>query len=271
MSRPNWMVENVVAGLQDLVATLDSIAASNAVDAIKAQVVTAQVGTGPAPSLSVPAATAAVSGISAALVALYNALPVLVSGVTGVDPSVVPALFSLARGIGGAMDPADAAAAFAYAVDALPDAPPPPTSAQNRIDDAANMEIVARVGRMVLLAPYAEALTAIAFATRADGVTARVEAVDRYGREIDLSTGPGGGDLSVRLAASRDSVVEYLSQVITTLAPVITVSAQVSLPSLVWAWKLYRDPTRAPELVARNSVPHPSYMPLRFEALAPSS
>ena len=270
MSRPNWMIENVAAGLQDLVATLEAIASGNAIDAAKAGAVTAQIATAAAPSLSVPATTVTVTGISAGLVALYNALPLLVSGTTGIDPSVVPALFDLARGIGGAMDPPDAAAAFAYAVDALPDAPPAPTPAQNRIDDAANMQIVARVSRLVLISPYAEALTAVNYGSRQDGVTARSECVVRFQREINLSTGPGGGDLSVRLAASRNGVVEYLSRVITTTAPIITVPAQVMLPSLVWAWKLYQDPTRAPELVARNDVPHPSYMPLRFEALAPS-
>ena len=44
-----------------------------------------------------------------------------------------------------------------------------------------------------------------------------------------------------------------------------------SLPALVLAWKLYQDPSRAAELVARNDIPHPSFMPLRFNALAPSN
>ena len=271
MSRPNWMVANVAAGLQDLVATLDSIATDSTLDAGKAAAVSVQAATGAAPSRSAPAPLATITGLSAGLVALYNTLPVLVSGTTGIDPSVVPAIFALARGIGGAMDPADAVAAFASAVDGLPDASAAPTTAQNRIDDTANMQIVARVSRMVLITPYAEALTAVVYGSRQEGVTARADCVERFEREIFLSTGPGGGDMSVRLAALRNSAVEFLSRVVTTTAPIISVPAQRSLPSLVWAWKLYQDPTRAPELVARNSVPHPSYMPLRFEALAPAS
>ena len=271
MSRPNWMVENVTAGLQDLVATLDTIAAGNTLDIDKAGAVTAQIATGPAPSLSVPAPLAPVTGLSAGLVALYNAFPLLVSSTTGIDPSVVPALFTLARGLGGAMDPADAVTAFASAVDALPDAAPAPTSSPNRIDDAANKQIVARVSRMVLIAPYAEALVAVSYGSRQEGVTARADCVERFEREIELSTGPGGGDLSVRLAASRNSVVEFLSQVITTTAPLVTVSARRSLPALVWAWKLYQDPSRAVDLATRNDVPHPSFMPLQFNAVAPAS
>ena len=228
--------------------------------------------TTPAASLSVPAPTSTVTGLSAALVALYNAIPFLVSGPTGVDPSVVPALYAIARGIGSSMVPEDAVAAFAAAVDAIPDASPSPTQAKNRIDDATNRQIVARVGRMVMLAPYAEALVNVAYATRPDGVTARADCVERFEREVEVSTGNFAGVVSVALTDTRDRIVDFLSREITRLDDVVPVSANVLLPSLWWAWRLYQDPTRAPELVARNDVAHPSFMPLSFEALsAPGS
>ena len=270
MSRPNWMIENVIAGLQNLVAELETIAASNTLDPAKAAAISTVIATGPAASLATPAITAIVPGLSGGLVALYKVLPVLVSGVTGIDPSVAPALFALARGIGAAMDPADAATAFATAVDALADAAPPPTTSQNRIDDAANMQIIARFSRMVLLAPYAEAVVRVTYASRPDGVTARADCVERYEREIGLATGPNGGSVSLRLVDVRNRVVDTLSRLITRLDDVVTVRANRSLPSLWWAWRLYQDPTRAIELVARNDVAHPSFMPLGFQALAPS-
>ena len=40
------------------------------------------------------------------------------------------------------------------------------------------------------------------------------------------------------------------------------------MPSLFVAWRLYQDPARVRELVDRNKVPHPSFMPNRFEALS---
>ena len=40
------------------------------------------------------------------------------------------------------------------------------------------------------------------------------------------------------------------------------------MPSLYWAWRLYGDPLRAADLVARNAVRHPSFMPETFVALA---
>lgn len=47
----------------------------------------------------------------------------------------------------------------------------------------------------------------------------------------------------------------------------LVISASKQLPSTYWGWRLYSDPSRASELVARNKVPHPSFMPYDFEAL----
>jgi prophage DNA circulation protein len=55
---------------------------------------------------------------------------------------------------------------------------------------------------------------------------------------------------------------------INNLAPVITVESNRIRPSLDLAWILYADPTRADELVARNKVRHPSFMPREITALA---
>jgi len=63
--------------------------------------------------------------------------------------------------------------------------------------------------------------------------------------------------------------VQYLTQLMANLAPVVTISSPQSMPALWWAWRLYQDPTRAVDLVLRNNVVHPSFMPLSFEALAP--
>ena len=49
----------------------------------------------------------------------------------------------------------------------------------------------------------------------------------------------------------------------------IRAQAGRSFPSTALAWSLYADPTRAPELVARNRVGTPFHMPATFEALAP--
>lgn len=271
MTKPAWLIGNAAAGFQDLVATLEVIASGHALDASAAAVFTVAVATGPAPSAAVPATTAPVTGIGDALVAIYNRVPDLVSGVTGVDPSLGPAILATARAIGNAMAADDAATAFAAAADGTPDAAAAPTSAANRLVDAANAQAVARLTRLVLVVPYAEALIRVAYATRQDGITARADCVERFERELGQCQGALDAPVARVLTDLRDRCVDYLSRAIATLAPVVPVGAPVALPSLWWAWRLYGDPARAPELVARNGVPHPSFMPTAFEALRPDT
>lgn len=271
MTKPAWLIGNAAAGVQDLIASIEVIASGAALDADAAARFTVAVATGPAPSAAVPAATAPVVGIGDALVALYNRVPDLVSGVTGVDPSLAPGILATARAVGNAMAADDAVTAFANAVDATPDAPAAPTLAANRLVDAANLQLVARLTRLVLMVPYAEALVRVSYASRQDGITARADCVERFERELGACQGAPDAPVAAVLTGLRDRCVAYLSQTIATLAPVVTVGAPVALPSLFWAWRLYGDPTRAVELVARNGVPHPSFMPTDFEALAPQT
>jgi uncharacterized protein YjeT (DUF2065 family) len=268
VSYPAWVVADVAAGLQDLVATLEAIAAAATLDPALYAAFQMNVATGPAPSASVPATLAPVTGLGDAFVALYNALPLLVTDTTGVDPSVAAGLFALARGLGPMMAPAAAVAAFAAAADALPDAPPAPTNSANRLVDAANAQIVARFSRAVLLGAYAEAIVRTSYPDRPTAITARADCVERFEREISLCAGWLDAHLARSLAGARDACVAYLSQAIITLKPIVTVSANIALPSLWWAWRLYEDPSRAGDLIARNDVAHASYMPTRFEALA---
>ena len=48
-----------------------------------------------------------------------------------------------------------------------------------------------------------------------------------------------------------------------------TRQAILSFPSTALAWRLYGDPARAEDLVARNRVATPLFMATNFEALAP--
>lgn len=269
MSVPSWVLANVATGLQDLVATLETIASANALDPTLYAAFSMPVATGPAPSATVPAPTAPVAGLGDCFVALYNAIPSLVTDTAGVDPSVAVGLFALARGLGPMMAPASAVAAFAAAADAVADAPPSPTRSANRIVDAANAAIVVRFSRAVLLGAYAEAIVRMTYVARPDAITARADCVERFERELALCAGWLDARLAHGLTAARDACVAYLSEAIINLKPVMTVSANIFLPSLWWAWRLYQDPTRAADLIARNDVAHASYMPVRFEALAP--
>jgi prophage DNA circulation protein len=271
LSYPSWVLDDVVAGLLNAVAVLETIAAEINLDASTTAAFSMPVATGPAPSATVAAATAPVAGLSNAMIALYNAIPMLASDVSGVDPSVAAGLFALAGGLASAMPAASAAAAFAAEADAIGDVAQPAAGTPNRLADAANLEIIARLSRAVMLSGYAQGLATQTYASRDDAITARADCVERFERELYLCAGAADAKFAAGLTRTRDACVDYLSQAIISLQPLVTVSANVPMPSLWWAWRLYQDPTMAADLIERNDVPHASFMPIQFTALAPAT
>lgn len=269
MPLPSYIAANLVSQLQDIIATLETIYAANPLDPDKAAAVTIQVATAPSVSATTPAPTSPISGLYSGFVALFGAIPMLVSDLTGVDPSIGVGLLALARGLGRAMDPSIAAGAFALAADNAADPPAAlPAWTANRVIDRANVAIVARLARSVFLAPYVEALVTQEYATRAEAITAKADCVSRFSREIDLCALGDDIGFAQSLLAMRDAAVEYLAQVIINSRPVIMVTTPEEIPALVAAWRIYADPSRAEELIARNDVKTAEFMPTTFEALA---
>ena len=267
MGAPSYIQANLVAELQNVVATLETIYGAYTVD--NSAPFSLPVATAPSVSDTTPAPTSIVAGLYSGFVALYNAIPMLVSDVTGVDPSIGSGLLALARGLGQALDPSDAAAAFASAADnsAAP-APALPAWTANRAIDNANAAVVARLARAVYLAPYVEALVSQTYLTRSDAITAKADCVGRFDRELGLCGLGDDVDFAAALLAMRDAAVQYLAQVIINARPVLTISTPVYIPALLAAWRLYQDPARAGDLIDRNDVKTAEFMPTTFEALA---
>jgi prophage DNA circulation protein len=186
--------------------------------------------------------------------------------------SVATSIISIARALGDAISPASAVPAF----DALANdptfayvAPAAPYTTPSAAAAVSNHNVVMRTLRLAALTSYAEAIARVPLPDRPTAITLRANVAEYFEAEMDYLPATQI-DLYHAIAAIRDSVIKYLSTSIINLAPVLTVSANLSLPSLYWAWRLYQDPTRSTDLVARNKVVHPSLMPLNFEALAPA-
>lgn len=247
---PGSVVDAIVTGVQDIAATLENIryAAELADDAGLEQLTV--------------------------IGDLYNAIPDQISGITGVDPALFPAVMAAAQGLATAMGPEQTADAFARALDAS-DSDPPALDAEDVLSDRltqdmVNRDIVARALRATLFAPYAIAAASRDYPDRPAAVTARADLAGRAEPDIARATGAAGEALALALTDLRNSAVAAISRRIANLAPVVTVSAGRVLPSIWWAWRLYGDPERAVELVERNRIKHPSHMPRTFEALAPT-
>lgn len=203
-----------------------------------------------------------------AIQSLYDGAPVMVHRLTGVDAALGSAILAAARGLGDGMAAPAARAAFLPLLAALPDGAVDPAATANGQAAARNANAVYAAARIAALAVIAESVARDeTIADRAAGITLRADIAELFDAEIVGLDMQHGGLISA-VQGLRNQAIDYLSRRILNLAPVITANANVSLPSLVWAWSLYGDPARAGELVARNKVDHPSFMPLMIEALA---
>lgn len=209
-----------------------------------------------------------VADVRSAAVDLVRDTGAYLDRATGATPEYAERVFEMVRDLGSVMRPRDAVRAFSEAIGQFQDEPVAASAPLSVQQAAANANEARRVFRLAALGGYTEAVIRVPYASRDEGITARADLVELYEAELEVLTGAERAPLFVALSEARNAAVALLSQTIANLAPVVTVSASVSLPSLFWAWRLYQDPTRAGELTARNKVQHPSFFPTSFEALA---
>lgn len=246
MSGPGFLFDTIVAGLETNVAVLEAIAAQAQID------------------------TAQAVAISTQLATLYNSIPGRVSQESGVDPTIASDMMAAAQTLAAAMPAAQAALLFGEAYDAAA-----PQAAQaltaNAALDLENAALVLQLQRLALLSAYVQAVLSVSFAARQDALAARTVLVARFDVEFSDCGGSGGMDLYIALQTLRSAAIAYLTQLITTLQPVVTVRTPRVSSALWLAWRLYQDPTQASEIVARNKIAHPSFCPQTLEVLAPSA
>jgi prophage DNA circulation protein len=202
-----------------------------------------------------------------ALKALYRSVPDLFDRTAGVDVTAPSALFSTVLDLGSASPP-EAAKVFLDLSDSAADPVRPLYLTPTTQVVYENAIAVQQVTRLAALAAYAEAIARTTFKSRQEGITVRGDIAERLELEMNRASGSEQHDLFLAIQDLRGRLIEYLSLMITDLAPVVTVAANRSMPSLWWAWRLYGDPSRSTDLVKRNRVAHPSFMPERFEALS---
>ena len=102
---------------------------------------------------------------------------------------------------------------------------------------------------------------------------AATEARDRISAALDgatdrIAAALGQEVLAVLSRAARETS-GHLVRLSTDLQPLAKVETTRSYPSTALAWGLYADPARADEIVRRNRVGTPLFMPTSIEAVAP--
>lgn len=239
-----FVVDAAISGAQNAISTLEAIRTSQPVD----------------PDVSIAQ--------SLSLQSQFNAVPDAITDPAQIT-SVPTQIVASARALADAMPATAAVPAFdAVVSDSSLQVTLAATYPTVNLQTAASNDQQAK--RMLLLAAltaYCEAVAQLTLTDRPSAITLRAN-VAEYIDGILGGLLPYDVDIYDAIIALRDATVTYLSRAIIDLAPIITVEANLSMPSLYWAWRLYKDPTRSTDLAARNKVVDPSSMPATFEALA---
>lgn len=177
---------------------------------------------------------------------------------------------------GGFVDEAQGMAA------ALLDASPTPGAALRTLSTMATVGTSSRVTGSAAVAQGATAdlfrrSAAAALATAAtqyepasseEAKSVRDLVVGVLDAEITTAGDQGEDGVYAAFRALRAAVVQLLNAVGASLPTLMTVTTARPMPSLALAQRLYRDPTRSDELVAKANPIHPAFMPTTFQALS---
>lgn len=179
---------------------------------------------------------------------------------------MVDAIAGLVGGLGAAAGVATGPEALAELI-AFDRAAPVRLSPWSRLA-AGNDRILATAVRVSALASLAEIIAATVYTDPRAARQARADVAELYDAELQRLVPWRDHALYTQLSALAVAVIDLLSRRVADLAPIVIAEAPRAMPSLWWAARLYGSADRAGELVARNRVVHPSFMPTTFEALA---
>lgn len=136
-----------------------------------------------------------------------------------------------------------------------------PITTATRIQQAANLDSITSIVRRVALSNEAIALASIDFDSYQDAMARMQNFVGRV--ESEIVNGPSQANDTTYLAmdALRAAVVNDIKSRSGSLARITTKTAPDLEPALVTAYELYEDATRDAELISRNGIRHPSFIP----------
>lgn len=227
-------------------ATASASAAAVTITALKGQVAVAST----SQAASAQAVVASAQGLSASTAAQYpaavQAFVVLAAQSASTPRQALQALVEMATPVAA---PVNLPGALGAATTAL---------------QAAQSDLHRRCAAIAL----AQASSAYQPSSADDAASVRDLVTSILGAEI-TTAGDEGDDASyLALIALRAAVVQDLNTRGAALPTVVPVISRAPVPSLVLAQRLYRDATRADELVVEANPVHPAFMPVSFQGLS---
>lgn len=228
----------------DAVATITA-----ALDSIRAAA------NGMLPDMSIlPAFNAAAGGILGKLTGLMRLPTDLASGVTGQIAGL--------RGLG--MSPMSAFNALStlfpfgklsQPIGYVPAVPATPAGIQQEANWAAVQTLVRRAA----LIEAAKASAGVKYASREEAIALRDNLVAKLESESEAESTPD--PVYFALTDLRVAVINDIQTRSADLASLVQYTPRATVPAIVLAYQIYEDPARADDIVARNRVKHPGFVP----------
>lgn len=123
------------------------------------------------------------------------------------------------------------------------------------------MQHIEQLTKQVVVAKEAEVITNIEF-DNAEDATAVLESFIDDVDEVELfEPVEPSSELMQALRNTKEVVVEYIREIILELPRMRTIQLPEKMPSLVLAYDLYEDLSRADEIESRNKIPYPAFVP----------
>ncbi len=203
---------------------------------------------------SFPALPGSVTGLLARLGNIKSSIGSLLSD----PPELATQLAQIVSGLSGLFPALSSARAAQLGLsDWGGGAPPVPRTTANRIRQADNQSAIVRLVQRAALIEAVRANSRISYPSYNDAITARDDLAGRLDARADTASDTVYHALTaLRVALVRDSNVRQAD-----LPRITRVTPATTLPALVLAHQIYGDASRAEQLVARNKIRHPGFVP----------
>lgn len=165
--------------------------------------------------------------------------------------------------LNGLLSPADTRAAtvslsgFGTAQSGFTPLPSVPATTPSRVQQGANQAAVVNLVQRTALVESARAASQVTFTSRNEALAVRDQLADAL--QVQAETAPD--NVYVALTDLRVALVKDIGTRAVNLTELVEVTPRATVPAIVLAYRLYGDPSRDAEIVSRNRVRHPGFVP----------
>ncbi len=135
--------------------------------------------------------------------------------------------------------------------------PTVPATTPSRVQQGVNQAAVVSLVQRTALVESARAASQVTFASRNEALAVRDQLADAI--QAQAETAPDS--VYVALTDLRVALIKDIGTRAANLTELVEVTPRATVPAIVLAYRLYDDPSRDAEIVSRNRVRHPGFVP----------